>query len=51
VALGFAEIADIADMIAFAVLVHVLPVHRERRESFDALERLDDRARILSAAA
>lgn len=47
----FAEIADIADVIPFPILIDVLVAHLLSADRGNAVERLEDAARITAAAA
>src|SRR5688500_15699028 len=49
--LHFAQVADGAVVVACAVLLDVLEAHRFTADRGDALERLEDRARIAAPAA
>src|SRR4051794_29153645 len=48
---GLSQVADVADVVAFSVLVDVLPLHLVAAHGFGALERLQDRATVSAPAA
>src|SRR4051812_9455507 len=45
------QIRDITDVVALAVLLHVLPLHLAPRDGLGQRERLQDRAGVAAAAA
>src|SRR5262245_10731722 len=47
----FRKIADVADMVAFAVLVEIFPLRRLSSQGLTQLKRFQDRNAVLAAAA
>lgn len=44
------KVADVANVVAFSILVNIFPLHWLSCQSFDGLEGFQDRARILAAS-
>src|SRR5256885_9525025 len=51
VASGFAQIADVTDMVALAILVHVFVFNRASAQILDVVEGFENRTTVLAPAA